>query len=76
MMGALDKFENHPKYYTRTEEEFVMLEVPGGSGHQFVEGGTIKAGLYILKNFRKDLLDLQFLTIYNSNDTRKTYVKP
>ena len=74
MMKHLDKLENHPIYYTRTQEEFEIIDAKDST---VSNGQKIIGGIYLLKNFKKDLLHLQFITNYSSeNDQDKPYVKP
>ena len=71
MLGHLDKLEQHPSYYTRTPEEF---EIILSTEETIKSGEVIRAGIYLLKNFKKELLDLPFLECYDG--TIQPYVKP
>ena len=62
MLGHLDKLENHPVYYTRTAQEFVMLD---SAIEDFKSGDCLEAGIYLLKNFRQDLLHLPTMISYS-----------
>ena len=76
MLGHLDKLENHPVYYTRTSQEFVMLD---SAIEDFKSGDCLEAGIYLLKNFRQDLLHLPTMISYSgiseSQSIFKNFVK-
>ncbi len=75
MLNHLDKLENSPVYYTRTEEEFEMLTTNENSGLK--KGDVVKGGIYLLKNYRRELLNLPQLNSYNGeNYLHKAYIKP
>ena len=71
MLGHLDKLERHPSYYTRTPEEF---EIILSNEETIKQSEVINAGIYLLKNFKEELLKLPFLECYDG--TIKPYVKP
>ena len=71
MLGHLDKLERHPSYYTRTLEEF---EIILSNEETINQSEVINAGIYLLKNFKEELLELPFLECYDG--TIKPYVKP
>merc|ERR1712241_56640 len=54
MLGHLDKLEQHPSYYTRTLEDFEILL---SSDDSIKQGEVIKGGIYLLKNFKKEMMD-------------------
>ena len=75
MLGHLDKLENHPIYYTRTQHNFIIID-PSREG-KFNSGDVIEAGIYLLKNFKQELLGLPTLISYSeATDPTKKYVKP
>lgn len=75
MLSHLDKLENHPIYYTRTQEEFQVLKAESSS--DLKDGEIVKAGIYLLKNFKEELLKLPYLVDYSgNNELGKIYVKP
>ena len=70
MLGHLDKLEQHPNYYTRTPQEFEIIS--SSNVEDIKVGDVIKGGIYLLKNFKEDLLKLPFLETYEDQG----YVKP
>lgn len=70
MLGHLDKLENHPTSYTRTAQEFEIIS--SSNVEDIKVGDVIKGGIYLLKNFKEDLLKLPFLETYED----QAYVKP
>ena len=77
MLAHLDKLENSPVYYTRTQEQFELVNVSNEEHQHLKVGEIIEAGIYLLKNFRQDLLNLPFLLKYSGqNEQGKVYVKP
>jgi len=70
MLGHLDKLEQHPNYYTRTAQEFEIIS--SSNVEDIKVGDVIKGGIYLLKNFKEDLLKLPFLETYEDQG----YVKP
>ena len=76
MLGHLDKLENSPIYYTRTQETFSILEPTEESNMKPEE--EIEGGIYILKNFRQELLKLPHFECYSShdNESHQSYIRP
>ena len=71
MLGHLDKLENHPTNYTRSLEEF---EIVASKTRDIKDGDIVKGGIYLLKNYKQDLLKLPFSSCYTGEE--KTYIKP
>ena len=74
MLGHLDILENHPDHYTRTPEEFVIKEASSDAETDLKSGDVIEAAIYILKNFKEELLGFPTITSYSSTADPK-YVK-
>ena len=72
MLGHLDILEDHPNHYTRTLEEFVIKEASNET--DLKSGDVIEAAIYILKNFKEELLGFPTITSYSSTEDPK-YVK-
>ena len=72
MLGHLDILEDHPNHYTRTPEEFVIKEASNET--DLKSGDVIEAAIYILKNFKEELLRFPTITSYSSTEDPK-YVK-
>ena len=73
MLGHLDILEDHPEHYTRTPEEFVIKEASSAET-DLKSGDEIVAAIYILKNFKEELLGFPTITSYSSTADPK-YVK-
>lgn len=74
MLKSLDTLENSPTYYTRTDAEIEMTQIENSSSGDFKVGVKLTCVIYLLKNFRKELLDLPCLTTYV--DPSQRYIKP
>ena len=74
MLGHLDILEDHPDHYTRTPEEFVIKEASSDAETDLKSGDVIEAAIYILKNFKEELLGFPTITSYSSTADPK-YVK-
>ena len=64
MLGHLDTLEKHPTHYTRTLEQFTMVE----------NGDLVQAEMYLMKEFKPELLNLPFHTNYSSETNGKKYI--
>ena len=78
MLVHLDKLEDSPVYYTRTAETFQVTRIDHNDDDQDISAGDVIEGdIYLLKNYRQELLQLDFLSKYSGqNELGKTYVKP
>ncbi len=57
MLKILDDFEGHPDYYVRREEDVLLDD----------NTSTVKVWIYFLPRFKGSMLQLPFLSNYNSN---------
>ena len=64
MLGHLDSLEKHPTHYTRTPEQFTMVE----------NGDSVKAELYLMKEFKPNLLTYPYHVNYSSEANGKKYI--
>ena len=61
MLKVLDELEKSPIFYTRTQENFEIVESMVGT---FQNGDIVECGIYLLKDFKDHLLELPFLEVY------------
>lgn len=63
-MVKLDELENHPTLYVRQVQKF-----------ETTEGTAIEAWIYLLKQYKPEMLDLEFYESYDSEGSHgKQYV--
>ena len=61
MLETLDELEQHPRLYTRTATQCVLMK----SQDQELLGKTIDCEVYLVHGFKKELLSLPALSCYD-----------
>ena len=71
MLGILDDLERHPYFYKRSKVSCVLKQAADSA--EYVNGDVINCEVYLMFNFRPDLLTLPQLSSY-ADDPQRPYV--
>lgn len=74
MLNNLDKLENAPAYYTRCLDPIEMVEVTNKDDDDLKPKQITHCFIYVLQNFKRELLKLPCIDNYCPTESDKPYV--